>query len=315
MAYIFVFADTVIMVNFAIMNKQRLSKSIKALVQAPMSKHRHGKSRFDNPRRYRLDFIAENTLNRVWTLRFSRLKVILASIAFVASIGALMFVILFFSPVSRLLPGRLEGDLRSRYINLTLRLDSIERRSAINDRYLLNLRNIITGELDTISPAVSTSSISLGGNDADSLLSASEAERRFVTVYEASDRFNLSVLTPIAAGGMAFYSPVPDALTEPVSVNNPAAVVFTQPDILPVSAAYRGTVISVHTDNSGESTVIVQHPNDFVSIYGGLYDCFTLPGARLVAGERIGHSGKGHDFRFELWHNGTPTDPTDYIGF
>lgn len=296
------------------MKSDRFEKSIKALAGNAFGRKDKSKTEFRNPRRYRLDFIAENTFNRVWTLRFSRARVLIASLTVIAAIGALMFVAVFFTPVRKLLPGRLEGDLRSRYVDMAMRLDSLEQHSKANDLYIANLRKIMIGEAD--STIVSTEQLSnYSRSEIDSLLSPSETEREFVQLYEASDRFNLSVLTPIAAEGMAFYSPVPDALTEPETDSKTNAVSFVQPDRLPVSATYRGTVISVYPDQSGLKTVIVQHPNDFVSIYSGLTDCFTTPGARVIAGERIGHSGGGNAFSFELWHNGAATDPTDYIAF
>lgn len=297
------------------MKKDRFGKWIKALpgsVSGTFGKD--SETEFSNPRRYRLDFIAENTFNRVWTIRFSRARLIIVSMTVVASIAALMFVIVFFSPVRKLLPGRLEGDLRSRYVDMAMRLDSLEQHSLANDRYMTNLRSILSGEIDSVpaEPAVRKDQIK---SNADSLLSPSEAERRFVQLYEASDRFNLSVLTPIAAEGMAFYSPVPEALAEPITNDNATSVSFTQADVLPVSATYRGTVVSVYNDAAGLKTVIVQHPNDFISVYSGLSECFTAPGARILAGERIGHSGRGNTFSFELWHSGSATDPSDYVGF
>ena len=296
------------------MKSDRFEKSIKALASNAFSKKDTNKSEFRNPRRYRLDFIAENTFNRVWTIRFSRARVLIGSILFVAAVAALMFVLIFFSPVRKLLPGRLEGDLRSRYVDMAMRLDSIEQHSRANDLYITNLRNILAGSADTTT-IVEQSLTAYSRAAADSMLAPSEAEREFVQLYEASDRFNLSVLTPIAAEGMAFYSPVPDALTEPETDPKTNAVSFSQPDRLPISATYRGSVISVYSDPKGLKTVIVQHPNDFISVYSGLADCFVVPGARVVAGERIGHSGMGNTFKFELWHNGAATEPTDYIAF
>ncbi|MDE5555575.1 MAG: M23 family metallopeptidase [Muribaculaceae bacterium] len=297
------------------MKTDRLGKSIKALAGSMFNAlRRRPEHEFHNPRRYRLDFIAENTFNRVWTLRFSRLRVLIVSSLIVAAIAALVFVIVFYSPVRKLLPGRLEGDLRSRYVDMAMRLDSLEQRSLANDRYVANLRNIMSGAVDSVL-FNRQHNRDMSAFNTDSLLAPSEAEREFVQLYEASDRFNLSVLTPIVAEGMSFFSPVPDALSEPVSNENATAVTFSQPDLLPVSTTFRGTVVSVYTDASGLKTVIVQHPNDFISIYGGLTDCFTAPGARVTAGERIGHSGRGNTFRFELWHSGSATDPNDFIGF
>ena len=297
------------------MKTDRFGKWIKALPGSVSgSLGRNSKTEFSNPRRYRLDFIAENTFNRVWTIRFSRARLIVVSTMSVAAVAALMFVIIFFTPVRKLLPGRLEGDLRSRYVDMAMRLDSLELRSIANDRYMTNLRNILSGETDSaeVTDAVRKE---ISKTKADSLLAPSEAERQFVQLYEASDRFNLSVLTPIVAEGMAFYSPAPEALVEAVSNDNATSVSFTQADLLPVSATYRGTVVSVYNNAEGLKTVIVQHPNDFISLYSGLSECFTKPGARLLAGERIGHSGKGNTYTFELWHSGSATDPSDYVGF
>ena len=310
----FIFAVTMILFIFVDMKSDRLEKSIKALAGSAFRKKDKTKSEFRNPRRYRLDFIAENTFNRVWTLRFSRARVLIVTITFIAAIAALMFVLVFFTPVRKLLPGRLEGNLRSRYVDMAMRLDSLEQHSKANDLYISNLRNIMSGGADAAEPAAELQT-PYPKAVTDSMLAPSEAEREFVQLYEASDRFNLSVLTPIAAEGMAFYSPVPDALTEPETDPKTQSVIFIQPDRLPVSATYRGTVVSVYPDHNGLKTVIIQHPNDFISIYSGLSDCFTAPGARVIAGERIGHSGSGNAFKFELWHSGAATDPTDYIAF
>lgn len=295
--------------------KNRLKKSISALTEGVLNMFgRRNDSEFRNPRRYRLDFIAENTFNRVWSLSFSRARVVIVSLTVVAAIAALMFVIVFFTPIRKLLPGRLEGDLRSRYVDMAMRLDSLEQHSSANDRYIENLRLILSGDIDSVPPAVIPVP-AMTKAMADSMLAPSEAERNFVNLYEASDRFNLSVLTPIAAEGMVFYSPVPGALVDPVMGDGDRSVSFTQPDDLPVSAIYRGTVVSAFAGADGLTTVIVQHPNDFISIYSGLNKCFTAPGARLSAGERIGHSGSDTPFTFELWHSGSPTVPSDYIGF
>ena len=83
------------------------------------------RSDYSNPRRYRLDFISENTFNRVWTIRFTRIRVILFTALVLASVAALFFVILFYTPVRGFLPGQLKGDLRSNYVSMALRLSLI----------------------------------------------------------------------------------------------------------------------------------------------------------------------------------------------
>ena len=42
---------------------------------------RHSRHSYKNPARFRLDFIKENTFNRLWTVRMTRARVVLVSAA------------------------------------------------------------------------------------------------------------------------------------------------------------------------------------------------------------------------------------------
>ena len=239
------------------MNSDRLSKYLKGWTDSiSMLFGRRTQTEFSNPRRYRLDFIAENTFNRVWTIRFSRARVSIFAATIIASIGALMFVILFFSPVRKLLPGRLEGDLRSRYVDMALKLDSLEQRNLANDRYLLNLKAMLTDESANLDETNDRSRplTEFTSAQTDSMLQSSDAERRFVQQYEAAERFNLSVLTPIAAESMAFYSPVDGAVDDAALSHDDTMVEFAEPGLLAISATYRGTVIGMYPEEDGRHT-------------------------------------------------------------
>ncbi len=267
---------------------------------------------YSNPRRYRLDFISENTFNRVWTIRFTRIRVILFTALVLASVAALFFVILFYTPVRGFLPGQLKGDLRSNYVSMALRLDSLTQRVRANDAYVANIRSVMLGEID---PEQARRELSAPGNVEDTIIGTSEAERIFVRQFEEAERFNLSVLAPIAAEAMVFYSPVASGVQPEVESDATIARVSSK-STLPVSAIYRGSVVSVV--NSGDrhgSVVIIQHPNDFLSIYNGLDDVCVKPGEKVVAGQRIGHTAPGEVMSFELWHGGMVLAPEDYIGF
>ena len=122
----------------------------------------------------------------------------------------------------------------------------------------------------------------------DSLLAASEAEMQFVRSYEEEERFNISVLAPIAAEGMVFSSPLPSAisLSDIVPTNGIKGITATANAVTPVSAVYRGTVISVATGADGLTT---------------------------VAARRIGNIPSKGRVVFELWHKGSPLDPAEFI--
>lgn len=264
---------------------------------------RHNKG-YKNPARYRLDFIKENTFNRVWSLHMTRARVIIVSAAIIAAGAALLWCIVAYTPVRQLLPGTLKGDLRADYIASAMKLDSLEQAAARNSAYINNISAIMQGEFTepdtTVTPTLAV---------ADSLLAAGEAERQFVRDYESQERFNLSVLAPIAAEGMIFTAPI--GSTTPYELTPAKSLRITPTGTAPMASIYRGTVIGVVTGSDGLSTVTIQHPNDFVSVYTGLSDVFTLRGNRVEAGQRIGHAHAGATF--ELWHNGSILSPDLYI--
>ena len=101
---------------------------------------------YKNPARYRLDFIKENTFNRVWSLRMTRTRVFLVSAAIIAGGAALLWVIIAYTPVRRLLPGTLKGDLRTDYITAAIKLDSLEQASARNAAYIANIAALLQGD-------------------------------------------------------------------------------------------------------------------------------------------------------------------------
>lgn len=262
---------------------------------------------YRNPARYRLDFIKENTFNRVWSVRMTRARVFLVSAAIIAGGAALLWVIIAYTPVRQLLPGALKGDLRAQYIDAAVKLDSLEQAAARNAAYIANISSLMRGEPlqpDTAAAPVVTVE--------DSLLAASESERDFVRRYESQERFNLSVLAPIAAEGMVFSAPA--GPTAQITHMQSKGMRISGPKATPLSAIYRGTVIAVTTGADGTSTVTVQHPNDFVSIYSGIADVFVDRGQRVEPGQRLGHLGTS-PANFELWHKGSSLDPGDYINF
>lgn len=239
--------------------------------------------------RWRVDIVNENTLARIMRVRLTGMRARLALLAAIASIVSLVVVFFTFTPVGKWIWG--ERNLRDQYTDMSLRLDSLNAVASVQEAYLANVAAILSDSIAVDSIIAKDASA-----PTDTLLDASEAERRFVEQFEADQRFNLSVLSPIAAEGMIFESPV-------AKVGEPG----------PALAVYRGTVIGQYVSPDGRYTLVVQHPNDFISTYGGLDHIYVSKGAKVIAGQRLGTSDKEPEF--ELWRGGTALDPHKYIQF
>lgn len=264
---------------------------------------------YKNPSHYRLDFIKENTFNRIWSVRMTRARVIVATAVCVAAITSLLWLLIAYTPLRTLMPDYLTGDIRSQYLETAMRLDSLEQVARVNNAYISNIRAIMDDKLPEDSAmqlAVETVVA------ADSLLAASDAERQFVQNYREEERFNLSVLAPLAAEGMIFTTPLSTSATVEPSGDTSESLLIRGGRTMPVCAVYRGTVVSV-TAHDGRYDVVIQHPNDFVSTFSGLGEVFASAGQRVLGGQAVGQTAADGMFSFALWHNGTPLDPREYI--
>ena len=243
-------------------------------------------------RRFRVEIINENTLGRLMSLRLSGVRVTLAALAVIAAVASLILVLVMFTPLGTFLPGQLRGDLRGQYAQTALRIDSLEQISRQQTAYMENIQRILTDSVSADLTATPTAVIT------DSLVSASSAERQFVRQFEDEQRFNLSVLAPIAAEGMIFESPT-------MSADGTGEV----------SAIYRGTVLSTAIAPNGLLMVMVQHPNDFVSIYNNLEHVYIAVGDKVVAGQRIACTAANHPLALEMWHDGVKLSPELYLPY
>lgn len=265
-----------------------------------------------NPARYRLDFIKENTFNRLWSVRFTRSRVWLASAAIVCALGALIYVVLAFTPARILLPERITPATRAAYLEQAMQLDSLQQRVENSTRYARAVRAIMDGEpVDSVSAGIVDD---LGQRPDSAALSAREAEKRFVKAYENAQNYNLSVLAPIAAEAMAFGSPVGNLASQVTEADPDALAIYLSAGrYTPATAVYTGSVLAVIPDAEGLSTVIVQHPGGFVSVYGNLSQVFVEKGSAVRTGTRLGHTpDNAAPLFFELWLNGSRI-PAAYI--
>lgn len=282
---------------------------IKALA-ARFLPRRKANGDFVRRRRFKIAITNLSSLSEVWSVRGRKWSLITAAVVASAIIGIVWILAFVYTPLRNVLPARLQSDLRDNYVDLSARLDSMQEASAANQRFVQNIIDILSDSVP--DPVITETPTTL---PLDSLSEASKAERSFVQRFEDAERYNLSVLAPIAAAGMSFFPPVLGVQFESnYSDAGVPYITLRSGKATPVSAVYRGTVISANFITGMGVTLAIQHPNDFVSVYTGLSDVFVTKGDKVNAGTRIGMASETrYPLTFELWHNGSPLPPLDYI--
>ncbi len=271
--------------------------------------------------KYKLSFINENTLEEVWSFRLSQLSVFISLGVFAFSLVAFTAFIIIMTPIRNYLPGYLDVEVRKEIVQNALRADSLERMIEIQNLYLKNVTGIISGtiELDSIREIDSLARI-----DADFEIPRSPEEEEYVKNFEQEEKYNLAVLNtnPLPVDGLFFYKPVNGMISShyQADIHHFGVDIAAAPKES-VLATLDGTVMYAGYDPNQGNVIQLQHKNGFVSVYKHNELLLKEPGEQVVAGEAIalvGNTGKlstGPHLHFELWYNGKPVNPEDFIVF
>jgi len=272
--------------------------------------------------KYRLSIYRDETFEEVLNLKLTRMNVMA-----IVGLGVFLFLlivisIIAYTPVRELIPGYPDQNtVRNIYLN-NFRLDSLEMEIAKRDAYFENLRRIIAGDrpqdLDEVSDQpVSTAGLSYVKPKEDSILRA---------MVEPGDQFGLSTiesrrLKP-AFFNVLFFPPVKGMVTN--SFNSGldhygTDIVAATSEV--VKATLPGTITMAGWTLETGYVIQVQHADNIISVYKHNAELLRHIGDRVKAGDPIaiiGNSGElttGPHLHFELWYNGTPVNPEEYISF
>lgn len=270
---------------------------------------------------YRMVVINDDTFEERFSLKLNRLNVFVVTTVAAILLIALTTVIIAFTPLRELIPGYSNTQVKRATANLLQRTDSLETVIALNkqqyDRIKMVLSgNITTQEYDRID---SIAQIETASNDQiikpiiqDSLLRDEVArEDQFNVMEGAVARTNFVFFTPVKGSVSSSYDPDREHY----------AVDVTAPVGSPVKVAADGTVIFAGFTTDTGYTIIVEHAYGLITAYKHLGDMLTKQNDQVLAGEVLGSVGNtgeltnGPHLHFELWSDGYPLDPTNFINF
>ena len=271
--------------------------------------------------RYRIILQQEDDNKEVWSGKTSRLQVILLICLFVAIIGGGMFALFAWTPLHNILPGYLHRETRIQIIDNAIRLDSLTRQMQLRDQYMENIARILNDEIAvdsiTLNDSIAASLDSVTKWTPDILSKSSPESEAFAQEYEKNERFNLTML-PSLSEGILFHTPLTGKI---IKTYNPQqgsyGIEIETTRNTAVSAVLDGSIVAItHTIANGY-VIVVQHNNNFISIYRNVGECLRKVGDKVNAGQRIALVGTATNniAQFELWYAGTAINPQQYIVF
>ena len=271
--------------------------------------------------KYKLTIVNENTLEEGVGLHVSKLNGLSVLLVVFTVLFAIAALIVSFTPLRNYLPGYMNSEVRKQIVDNALLADSLSRLLERQNLYVMNLQDIIRGEvrLDSVR-----SIDSLTVQRSEELMERTENEERFRKEFEEQEKYNLAnVKAPMPVSDIIFYRPALGMLSKGFDPEGRHFGVDIAADAKEsVLATLDGTVIFCGYMPGNGYVILLQHATNLVSAYKHCGSLLKSPGDKVTAGEVIalvgdrseGEEGHPH-LHFELWHRGQVLNPEQYIVF
>ena len=270
---------------------------------------------------YRLIIYNDTTIQTVWSIKLTPLKVLT-----LGSLGAILLillttVIIAYTPLRENIPGYPSAKVRQQIIRNYVLVDSLENEIKTRDNYFDKFRTLIQGDVPPEESSSADTTVRIAQAKFENMNADSIFQDKLL-----EEKLNLSItknpkrLPSIA--NIHFFTPLRGLITnkfDPKTDHFAVDVVGKQN--ARISSVLDGTVIfSGWTMDTGYS-IYIQHENNIISAYKHNAELLKAVGDKVKAGDVVaimGNSGElttGPHLHFELWYNGTALNPETYIDF
>lgn len=272
--------------------------------------------------RYRLVVMNDDTFEERFSLRLTPLGFLILISSVTIIMTALVVSLVAFTPIREYIPGYADVDSETELLKMNWKADSLEKSMNARQKYIDNLAMILSGR-DTAehpkNPRDSTKKFT------NLNFKPSKEDSAMRLAFESQDEYSLSVDFARKGGiaGFFFFAPIKGTVSNTFNAAEEhfGVDIAATDENVPVRATLDGTVISANWTTDDGYVIQVQHSNNIISIYKHNAALLKKPGEYVKAGDPIaivGSSGEqiaGPHIHFELWYNGAPVDPQDYMVF
>lgn len=270
--------------------------------------------------KYRLVILNEDTFQEHFSLKLSLLNVFVFGSIFSILLIVLTTFLIAFTSLREYIPGYSSTALKKQAITLVYETDSLKNQLAILQDFTKAIRPVLTGEIKPEEIQVVQNTISNTDVDEDKLL-ASKKDSLFRAAVENKSVFALEDAN-YGKAKVVFFAPLTGSVSERYdAVEKHFAVDVVAKKETAVKSVADGTVIFSEWTSETGYVIMVQHQNEYISVYKHNGSLLKQQGDFVKTGEviaSVGSTGElttGPHLHFELWNNGYPINPENYINF
>ena len=271
--------------------------------------------------KYRLVILNDENFKETFSIRLSRANIYALSSITLIILVSLIFALVVFTPLKEYIPGYGDTAMRQQLQKLKTKSDSLEVVATQQESWINNVRNILAGNVDTVSSLREKSE-----KRYDTVAIDKVPEQDLALRQQIEHEANYSIIDAPSKNpsmtNLNLFPPVKGYITQKYEPNKDHyGIDIVAKDKESVKSALDGTVIMADWTSETGYVIAVQHQYNLVSFYKHNSVLLKKVGNFVKAGDAIaiiGNSGEmssGPHLHFELWKDGVPINPELYMVF
>ena len=248
--------------------------------------------------RYRMVILNDDTFEEVSSYNLSLRNIYVLISSFIVALSLLIVSLIVFTPVKKLIPGYADFESNPKFIQLTQDFEAIQDSIESQQIYINGIRKLLTADGSSLQGELNPSFKA----PVDETVTR-EMDTKVASINE------ISLISPLQGIVSLAFNP---------KINHFGIDVLA-PKGSPIKSTTDGHVIVSGWNLETGHTIGIQHEGDIISFYKHNLKNLKKEGDFVKSGEAIaiiGNSGTlsdGPHLHFELWYNGIPVNPEDYL--
>jgi murein DD-endopeptidase MepM/ murein hydrolase activator NlpD len=269
--------------------------------------------------KYRFVVLNEDTFEERFSFKLNRLNAFVFGGLFSILLITLTILLIAFTPLKEYIQGYSSTELKKEATDLVYKVDSLNQVLSVNDLYIQNIQQVLKGEIKRVSFNKDSVLSQLRIDEID--FAPSSVDSAFRAEVEQQDRYSV-FQEATRNSDIVFTAPIKGEVTENYNDREKHFAIDIAVDKdTPVKAVADGTVIFRGVTADTGYVIVLEHNQGFISVYKHNSTIYKEQGDLVKSGEVIATAGStgsfstGSHLHFELWNEGYPVNPVNYINF
>ncbi|MFC4738413.1 murein hydrolase activator EnvC family protein [Flavobacterium ponti] len=269
----------------------------------------------------RLVILNEDTFEETFSLKLNLMNVFVVVTLSAIFLISITTYIIAFTPLREYIPGYASTKLKQDAIVLAIKSDSLQNNVELNNKYIASIKKVLIGELEYAKLNKDSLQNTTIAKSEDFDVKTTKEEQELKDQVAIEDKYNVFDNAKPKVNFVLFPPTNGKIIKNYNAVTKNYGIEIAVAKDTPIKAVASGTILFADWTPTSGYVVIIKHKDELISVYKNISFLTKSIRDNVKSGEVIGQAGSADfqsnngNFYFELWKEGFPINPTQFINF